>query len=154
MNDTNSRPSTSSSSGCIATVNDGLWTTVGEAEVAFHSLPREFTQRLLILFLLLRYPGDEPGVDIEDVGVKDVALGVTVVHFCMLGVTPTQWFSSLASTSGRFWTTTSSPRACLPLPHRTYGSFFLEGVNIMGFRTSLVSFSFGREAEVLCVFML
>ncbi len=115
VNDTNSRPSTSSSSGCIPTVNDGLWTTVGEAAAAFHSLPREFAQRLFILFLLLRYPGDDSGVDAGEVGVMDIALGVTLRPCCTLGVTQMLWVSSLGSTSGRFWTSTSSPSACFPL---------------------------------------
>lgn len=141
VNDTNSRPSTSSSSGCIATVNDGLWTTVGEAAAGFHSFPREFAQRLLILFFLLRYSGDDPGVDI--VGVLDIPLGVTC-----LGVTLTAGVSSLGSTSGGFWTSTSSPRACLPLKQGTYGSSWA-AVDIMGFRTSLVSGSFDRVTSLV-----
>lgn len=153
MNDTNSRPSTSSSSGCIATVNDGLWTTVGEAAVAFQSFTREFAERLLIFLFFLRHPGDDVRVDVADVGVTDAFLGVAVLHFCTLGVTLTLWFPSLGSAHGLFWTSTSSPRACLPVPYRAYSSL-LEGVNMMGFRTTLVSFSFGRETGAFGVTVL
>lgn len=138
VNDTNSRPSTSSSSGCIATVNDGLWCTVGEAAGAFHILPREFAQRLLIFFLFLRDLGDDPGVDFEEIGVVDIAA----------------WLSSLCSTSGRCWTSTSSPRACFPLIQGTKGSSLVEEVDIMGFRTSLVSCSLEREAGTVGFFAL
>lgn len=75
VNDTNSRPSTSSSSGCIATVNDGLSNTVGGAATAFHSLPREFAQRLFILFFLLRSPVEELGLGVKEVGVIAIGLG-------------------------------------------------------------------------------
>lgn len=106
---------------------------MGEAVAAFHSLPREFAQRLLILFPLLRYLGDDPGVDAVGVGVMDIAVGVSLKRFCASGVTLTAWVSSLGSTS------TSSPRACLPLMQGTYGSFLLAVVDIIGFRTSRVS---------------
>lgn len=111
VNETNSRPSTSSSSGCKATASDGLRTTLGEAVVAaaalaFHSFPRELAQRLLIFFFFLRSHGDAFGVDVVEVGeVVDMAFGV--------------WSSSVGSTGGRFSTSTSSPRACLPLMQGT-----------------------------------
>lgn len=139
IKDTNNRPSTSSSSGCIATVNDGLWATVGEGAAAFQSLPREFPQRLLILFLFLWYLGDDPGVDAVELGVTDVAVGAALQPRCASGVLLTSLVSSLGFTHGRSWTSTSSPRACLPLMQGTYGSFLPAVVDMMGFRTSRVT---------------
>lgn len=139
IKDTNNRPSTSSSSGCIATVNDGLWTTVGEGVAAFQSLPREFAQRLLILFLFLWHLGDDPGVDAVEVGVTDVSVGADLQPRCASGVLLTSLVSSLCFTHGCSWTSTSSPRACLPRMQGTYGSFLPAVVDIMGFRTSRVT---------------
>lgn len=138
VNDTNSRPSTSSSSGCIATVNDGLWNTVGEAAAAFHSLPLELVQRLLIFFLLLWFPGDDPWIGVEVAGVLVIAVKGSSMG-SSVGF-------SVGSTSGRFWTSTSSPRECLPLKQGIYGSSPVEG-DMMGFRTSRVTCSF-EKAEV------
>ena len=152
VNDTNSRPSTSSSSGCIATVNDGLWTTVGEAAAAFHSLPLELPQRLLIFLFLLRYWGDDLGVDAEEEGVLEVALGNfhTSKTGCFSGVTQLA-LVSFVSTRGRFWTSTSSPSACLPLIQGTYCSPVLAGLDIIGFNTGLVSCALDKEAASLFV---
>lgn len=154
VNDTNSRPSTSSSSGCIATVNDGLWTTAGEESTAFQSLPREFAQRLFTLFFFLW--GDDPGVDLEDAGLTDFALGVvcTFEPCCASGVTLMLSFSSLGSISGRFWTSTSSPSACLPLIQGTYESSLPAGLDIMGFSTNLVSCTFDTETGTMWFFVL
>lgn len=138
LNDTNNRPSTSSSSGCIATVNDGLWATLGEAVESFHSLPLEFPQRLFTLLLFLRYLGDDPGEDTEGVELADNAEGVPPDSCWAFGVMLTGWISSLGSTLGLSSTSTRSPRAWLPLIQGTYSLFLLEFVDIMGFRTSLV----------------
>lgn len=143
VNDTNSRPSISSISGCIAPVSDGLRTTVEEAAAVLHSLPRKFDQRLFIFFLLLQNRGDDPGVDVEELAVTDLALGDihTFKPCCTSGATLVAALSCLGATS------TSSPRACLPLMQGTYGSSFLAGLDIMGFSTNRVSCTFDREAE-------
>lgn len=138
LNDTNNRPSTSSSSGCIATVNDGLWATLGETSESFHSLPLEFPQRLFTLLLFLRYLGDDPGEDAEGVELADNAEGVPPDSCWAFGVMLTGWISSLGSILWLSSTSTRSPRAWLPLIQGTYSLSFLEFADIMGFRTSLV----------------
>lgn len=134
-NDAKTRPSTSSSSGCVPWVNNGRRASSGELVEPFHSPSFEFPQRLFTLFLFLQHLGDDPAKDASGV---ELAVGVDSAT----GVPPATlmgWAPLISTQSFSFSSTrTSSPRAWLPLIHCTYSSFVLDLVDIMGFRTSLV----------------
>lgn len=154
VNDTNSRPSISSSSGCMATVSDGLWATLGEAAIVFQDLPYWIVQRLLTFFLFLsRYRVDVPGFHMEEPDILDLDLGTFLKPEFALGVTMTM-SSILGSPDGWFLWSTISPSACLPLIQGTYVALLPHGLDIIGFSTSLGSGASENGAEGSWLFEL
>lgn len=124
-NEAKTRPSTSSSSGCVPRVNEGRWDCSGEP----------FPQREFTLLLFLPHLGDDPAKDATGVELAtgvDAATGVPPA-------TPTGRASFVSTPSFSLSSTrTSSPRAWLPLTQGTYSSFVLDLVDMMGLSTSLV----------------